>query len=54
MWALSDIRDDDAVIALELLALSSSDIVRDLADRHLAKIRNSEPRSPGSRRSRRE
>jgi HEAT repeat protein len=54
MWALSDIRTHDAAIALESLALSSNDTVRDLAVRHLAKIHNSQPRAPGSRRSRRE
>ncbi len=50
-WALSDIRTEEAVAALEALSRSSNDVVRVLAHRHLVKVRNHEPPSPGSRRS---
>jgi hypothetical protein len=50
MWALIDIRTDEAVRALESLTESNDAIVRDLAAYHLAKVRNGEPPSPGSRR----
>ena len=49
MWALSDIRTAEAVTALEELIRSPIEHVRELAAYHLAKVRNNEPRSPGSR-----
>lgn len=50
VWALSDIRTPGAVAALEALAGSAVPRVRELAEYHLAKVRNGEPRSPGRRR----
>jgi HEAT repeat protein len=47
MWALSDIRTADAVAALESLVQSRNPRVRELAQYHLAKVRNGEPPSPG-------
>jgi HEAT repeat protein len=52
MWALSDIRTEAAVAALESLSQSNNDVVRDLAVYHLAKVRNGEPPSRVSRRLR--
>ena len=43
MWALSDIRTDEAVTALEQLTQSPDATVRELAAHHLAKVRNDEP-----------
>ncbi|MEH0981448.1 HEAT repeat domain-containing protein [Micromonospora sp. CPCC 205556] len=53
MWALSDIRTEEAVAALEALSHSSNNsVVRNLAAYHLAKVRNGEPPSRVSRRLR--
>ncbi|NJC71935.1 HEAT repeat domain-containing protein [Planosporangium thailandense] len=52
MWALSDIRTDAAVAALESLSHSDNVVVRDLAAYHLAKVRNGEPPSRVSQRFR--
>ena len=52
LWALSDIRTPEAVVALDERALSSRATVRDLALHHRAKVRNGEPPSRVSRRYR--
>ena len=50
MWALSDIRNADAIAALESLSHSRNPVVRDLAVYHLAKVRKGEPPSRVSHR----
>jgi hypothetical protein len=42
MWALSDIRTPEAVTALEELTRSRIEHVRELAEYHLAKVRNNQ------------
>jgi HEAT repeat protein len=50
MWALSDIRNAEAIAALQSLSKSRNPVVRDLATYHLAKVRNGEPPSRVSQR----
>jgi hypothetical protein len=52
MWALSDIRTEEAIVALESLSQSENVVVSDLAAYHLAKVRNGEPPSRVSQRFR--
>jgi hypothetical protein len=52
MRALSDIRNPEAIAALQSLSHSHDPAVRDLAAYHLAKVRNGEPPSRVSQRSR--
>ena len=50
LWALSDVRNTEAIAALELLSRSRNPVVRDLAVYHLAKVRKGEPPSRVSQR----
>ena len=52
LWALSDIRTPEAVVAIDELTLSPKATVRDLAVYHRAKVRDGEPPSRVSHRYR--
>jgi HEAT repeat protein len=52
IWALSDIRTQDAIAALALLAESKKDVVWELAVGHMIKIINGGPPSQRSQRPR--